>query len=294
MDKELQVHPPFSLSPIIRSHGWIQLEPFRSDENYSMFSYVDRLDSGKIVEVIVREISDGVSIQAEVASSTTEQNEISQKVSWMLGLDQTYPQFYELIQQEPKLAHVSKEARGRILRSPTLFEDIVKTILTTNTAWSGTKRMVKNLVTLYGDALTDEPERYAFPTPSQLAATSEEALRSDARLGYRSPYVLDLARQVSSGALDIESLKAKSMPTQELRKNLLNIKGVGDYAAANLLMLLGCYDYLPVDSWAKMMVSHEWYDGEPVGREEVESAFESWGEWKGLAFWFWDWSYQKD
>jgi 3-methyladenine DNA glycosylase/8-oxoguanine DNA glycosylase len=64
---------------------------------------------------------------------------------------------------------------------------------------------------------------------------------------------------------------------------------VGDYAAANLLILLGHHDFLPVDSWAKMMVSREWYEGEPVGRAEVEAAFEGWGEWKGLAFWFWDW-----
>jgi 3-methyladenine DNA glycosylase/8-oxoguanine DNA glycosylase len=46
-----------------------------------------------------------------------------------------------------------------------------------------------------------------------------------------------------------------------------------------------------VDSWALKMVSHEWYGGEPVGRAEVEAAFERWEEWKGLAYWFWDWSY---
>jgi hypothetical protein len=39
------------------------------------------------------------------------------------------------------------------------------------------------------------------------------------------------------------------------------------------------------------MVSHEWYDGEPVDQAAVEAAFEDWGEWKGLAYWFWGWSY---
>jgi hypothetical protein len=38
------------------------------------------------------------------------------------------------------------------------------------------------------------------------------------------------------------------------------------------------------------MVSREWHGGEPVGRAEVEAAFEHWGEWKGLAYWFWDWA----
>jgi 3-methyladenine DNA glycosylase/8-oxoguanine DNA glycosylase len=55
-------------------------------------------------------------------------------------------------------------------------------------------------------------------------------------------------------------------------------------------MLLGRYDFVPVDSMAIKRVSYEWYDGKPVGRGEVEQAFEQWGEWKGLAYWFWDWS----
>jgi 3-methyladenine DNA glycosylase/8-oxoguanine DNA glycosylase len=58
-------------------------------------------------------------------------------------------------------------------------------------------------------------------------------------------------------------------------------------------MLLGRYDFLPVDSWAFRLVSTEFHDGAPVGKSEVESAFEEWGEWKGLAYWFWDWKLLK-
>ncbi|MDH4138870.1 MAG: hypothetical protein OEW09_19465, partial [Anaerolineae bacterium] len=154
------------------------------------------------------------------------------------------------------------------------------------------------LVSQFGDPLPADPTRQAFPGPDQLAATDEETLRSAARLGYRAPYVLELARAAASGtlrlgsgqALDLESLKTTTVPTVQLRKRLLAIRGVGEYAAANLLMLLGRYDFVPVDSWALKMVSHEWYNGESVGQAEVEAAFEHWGEWKGLAYWFWDWS----
>ena len=65
---------------------------------------------------------------------------------------------------------------------------------------------------------------------------------------------------------------------------------MGSYAAANLLILLVRYDFLPVDSWALKMVSNEWYGGEPVGPAQVEAAFERWGKWKGLAYFVWDWS----
>jgi 3-methyladenine DNA glycosylase/8-oxoguanine DNA glycosylase len=72
----------------------------------------------------------------------------------------------------------------------------------------------------------------------------------------------------------------------------MSIKGVGGYAAANLLMILGRYDFIPIDSWAIKIVSHEWNGGKPVEPATVEAAFERWGAWKGLAFWFWDWSYE--
>ena len=65
-------------------------------------------------------------------------------------------------------------------------------------------------------------------------------------------------------------------------KILMGIKGVGKYAAANLLMLLGRYDYIPIDSWALKVVAHEWYPGQAIGPGEVSAAFDRWGRWKGL------------
>ena len=90
------------------------------------------------------------------------------------------------------------------------------------------------------------------------------------------------------GALDL----ALELPDDELAAILLSLPGVGPYAAANLLLILGRGDFIPVDSWALKLVSHEWYDGPPVTPRQVEEAFEAWGEFKGLAFWFWDWKYQ--
>ncbi|HLO14650.1 MAG TPA: hypothetical protein VK206_07475, partial [Anaerolineales bacterium] len=109
------------------------------------------------------------------------------------------------------------------------------------------------------------------------------------RVGYRAPAIYELAARVASGRFEIESLKTSDLPTLELRKELLTINGVGPYAAANLLMILGRHDFIPIDSYALKMVSHEWYDGKPVTAKEVEKQFEKWGEFKGLAFWFWDW-----
>ena len=291
MNLSLSARNPFSLAAVVDSHGWASLAPFETDDEHSRLTYVALLNTGQVADLVVRQAGDGVTIEVDRALSKGEQAEVTGKLNWMLGLDQELSHFYTLARDEPKLNRITERAQGRILRSPTLFEDTLKTILTTNTSWGGTVRMAEGLVSRFGQPLLKDPARRAFSTPEQLAALNERSLRSEAGLGYRAPYVLELAQAVASGSLDLESLKVSDAPTAELRQQLLAIKGVGSYAAANLLMLLGRYDFIPVDSWARKMVSHEWYDGEPVGPTGVEAAFEGWKEWKGLAYWFWDWSY---
>lgn len=288
MELHLTARPPFSFAAVADSHGWRQLAPFRGDHDELL--YVIRLSTDRVIELNLTGAADGVRVAAEDDLDPAEKAEVASTVTWMFGLDQDLSPFYAAAQDEPKLAGAAAGAKGRILRSPTLFEDVVKTILTTNTIWGSTKRMVANLVTLFGDPLPADPTRRAFPTPGQLAATDEATLRNAARLGYRAPYVLDLARRVAAGVLDLEALRTADLPTPELRKRLLALKGVGPYATANLLMLLGHYDAIPIDTWALSVVSKEWHDGAPVGPAEVEAAFARWGRWKGLAYWFWQYS----
>ena len=289
----LPARPPFSLPAVTRSHGWIRLAPFAPNEGGGL-AYVAQLATRRVVALRVSEAAQGVSVEADGTLSDAEREQVAHDVARMLDLDKDLSPFYALARQEPKLARVGERAQGRLLRAPTLFEDTVKTILTTNTSWAGTIRMVESLVAQFGAPLAADPTRRAFPTPEALAASDVDSLRSMVRLGYRAPYVLELARGVASGALDLEALRAADLPTDQVQRQLLAIKGVGPYAAANLLMLLGRYDFIPVDSWGLKLVSHEWYGGAPVGPEEVEAAFERWGPWKGLAYWFWDWAYRAE
>lgn len=288
----LSACPPFSLRAVIDSHGWVQLPPFAIDPQSGALIRIERLQTGRVVEFIVQEAVGGVSVEVRDRITGAEREEIGRKVWWMLGLGEDLSSFYSFVQKEPALSHVVDQALGRILRCPTVFEDTAKTILTTNTTWAGTIRMVEALVSEYGDPLPTDPSRHAFPTPAQLAAATDGELRR-LGLGYRTPFMLELAERIVAGSLDLDSLKADHLPTAEMLVRLHDIKGVGQYAAACLLVLLGRYDHVPVDSWARKLVSREWYDGRPIGRKEVEGAFERWGHWKGLAYWFWKWSWQE-
>ena len=297
MKFSLSAHPPFNFLSVVNSHGWRQLAPFSYEENTKTLSYVLRLANGRVVELKMRDGGEGVIVETDRLEKA-ERKEAADKVAWMFGLDMDFARFYSAARGEPKLAQAKKRALGRVLRSSTLFEDVIKTVLTTNTLWTATKNMTLKLVNEFGEPLVSKPHadeaplRKAFPTPAAIATSSADVLREKIRVGYRAPAIHQLATRVASDTFDLESLKAIDLPTLELRKELLKINGVGPYAAANLLLILGRTDFIPIDSWALKLVSHEWYGGKPVTPKDVEKHFEHWGEFKGIAFWFWDWNYK--
>lgn len=129
----------------------------------------------------------------------------------------------------------------------------VKTICTTNCTWSATQRMVGALVEHLG-----EPSAggygHAFPTADAMARTPEAFYRDVARAGYRGPYLRALAASVADGSLDLEALAVASpeeLPDDELEKLLLALPGVGPYAAAHIMMLIGRHSRLILDSWTR-------------------------------------------
>ena len=285
----LTARPPFNFQSVVNSHGWVQLAPFRLEGD--AVHYVDHLSSGRVVEYKISKADHGVQVETEKLSNA-EKYEAAEKVTWMFGLDMDFSEFYKAARKEAKLKKAVRSASGRMLRSPTLYEDVVKTIFTTNTLWSGTKNMTQKLIASFGKPLPDSDKR-AFPKPDRIAASSPEVLKEAVRAGYRAPALHELSVRVASGELDLESYKTASLSTIELRRELMKMNGVGPYAAANLLLILGRSDFIPVDSWALKLVSHEWYRGRPVTAREVEKKFEKWGAFKGLAFWFWDWKYHE-
>lgn len=295
----LPARPPFKFLSVVNSHGWRQLAPFHLDEETNTLHHVLRLSNGHVIELKLRDAVDGVNVETEKLDRF-EKKEATDIITWMFCLDMDFSRFYTASRGEPKLARAKKLSLGRLLRAPTLFEDVVKTILTTNTLWAATKNMSRKLVDEFGERVstagrvaTNDSEGHietkAFPTPESIAASNPDYIKEKIRVGYRAPAIHQLAVRVASGQLDLESLKAADLSTLELRKELMRLNGVGPYAAANLLMILGRHDFIPIDSSALAAVSYEWYKGNPITAKEVEKRFAKWGEFKGLAFWFWDW-----
>jgi N-glycosylase/DNA lyase len=85
--------------------------------------------------------------------SERERAEAGRQVRRILGLDEDLGPFYAMVRGEPSFAWIETTGGGRILRAPTVFEDLVKMICTTNCSWSLTDRMVRRLVSALGRPL---------------------------------------------------------------------------------------------------------------------------------------------
>ncbi len=282
----LSARAPFIFHTTVRSHGWYQLAPSLWDEDKQVLRRAERLASGRVIGLTLSGIDSGVAVQTS-ALNASEKTELRERLAWMFWLDADFSSFYARADAEPLLRHVRAKAQGRMLRSTSMFEDVVKMMMTTNIQWSGTIRLTKALVDNFGEPAENDAAQRAFPTAERIARSCESALRN-LGLGYRAPYLLKLARDVAAGRVDLEALKDRALPMLEVRKRLIALPGIGPYSAAALLALLGRHDFIPIDTEAVSAVSNHFYGGRKVGEKEINAVFEKWGEYKALAYWFWN------
>ncbi len=259
------------------SHGVADLLPNRlDDEHWTLETALPM--NGRAERVRISESRPGY-VLVEGAKPTLP------VVRHMLRLDEDLSRFYALVADDAELAWVTQGA-GRMLRSPTVFEDLVKTICTTNCTWAATVRMVTALVEHLGiDGRT-------FPSPAVMAEASDDFYRDVARTGYRGAYLQAIARGVAGGTLDLEILDGRSdLPDEEVAQRLLALPGVGPYAAAHAMMLLGRYGRLILDSWTRPTYARI-AQYKKVKDSTIERRFRRYKDFAGLAFWLYitrDW-----
>ena len=281
---------PIDLWRTMNSHGFAELAPTVLDEAARTLELTLRTRRGTPRRVRVRAgRSKGAVIEIlGPAAGVHVQQDMVAGVHRVLRLDHDLSGFYAKAAHDPDLSWAVTGA-GRMLQGPTVFEDVVKTVCTTNCAWSATLRMVNAMVEHLGDpaiggsgALTN-----AFPTPATMADTPEAFYRDVVRAGYRGAYLRSLARSVADDELDLEALATATpaeLPDDELEQRLLALPGVGPYAAAHIMMTLGRNSLLILDSWTRPKYARL------VGRTSVTDAqirrrFARYGDHAGLAFW---------
>jgi N-glycosylase/DNA lyase len=284
---------PVDLWRTVVSHGMSDLPPFDVDEDARTMGMTLRVEGSAPRTVTVRQGESGTGV-VEVAGRTPSgrtARRVLDAVRHVLRMDEDLSGFYRQIEADPSLSWAAAGA-GRMIRSQTVFEDVVKTICTTNCAWSATQRMVRALVGHLGEpapgAPPDDWHGRAFPTPQAMADAGIAFYRDVARAGYRGAYLSALSRSVAKGRLDLESLAAGStyaLPDDEVEKRLLDLPGVGPYAAAHIMMTLGRHSRLILDSWTRPTYARMAARRKAPSDATIRRRFAKYRDHAGLAFW---------
>jgi 3-methyladenine DNA glycosylase/8-oxoguanine DNA glycosylase len=281
---------PVDLLRTILSHGVAGLPPGRVDEDARIFSTTISLPGGRPRTILVREGRPGVA-RVEIEGrkpGARAAEDLAGAVRQILNLDEDLSEFYALVANDPALAWATAGA-GRMLRTPTVYEAVVKTVCTTNCAWSATVRMVTALVESLGEQAAGGAR--AFPTPEAMAGAPEAFYRDVVRAGYRGAYLRALASSVAEGATELEDLAVESdVSDEEVAERLLALPGIGPYGAAHLMMLLGRHSRLILDSWTRPKYAS--VNGRKASDKGIERRFRRYGRYAGLAFWLYltrDW-----
>ncbi len=285
---ELKIPTPrnFSFRRTVASHGWYQLPPFALDtEKWELSRVIDVGQKQPVTIFLTFMTGRKTHIRVNTARPLTKSEEaiVLRDARHILRLDDDLAPFYLNISNDPEFSWIGEQGAGRLLRSPTVYEDLVKMICTTNCSWALTLKMVNGIVANLGRESNDG--RKSFPNAQTMAAMPLKFFVDEVRAGYRAPYLKELADRVASGELNVEEWLSSELPTPDLLKQMKGVKGVGDYAAENLLKLLGRYDGLALDSWTRARFFELRNKGRKANDKKIERYYARFNEWRGLALW---------
>ena len=284
----LTIRPPsdFRLARDVCSYGYFLLAPNHWSVNDQTLTRILHLEGGPVACTIAQP---GESLTARFDRQLTpaERAEAKRQIARMLRLDEdeSHSRAFHRVDKRWK-----RSGQARLFRSPTLFEDVIKTVTSCNVAWPSTVNMNTNLCRHVGVS-------GAFPTPQKVARTRTGTLRGRCRVGYRDQRIIDLARLFSRGEIDEAWLESPTTDDDDVFAFLKSLPGIGPYAAGNIMMLLGRYSRLAIDTetvrHGKAALGMTGTDRQII--KKLEAHYEPFGEFKFKSYWFelWDFYEQK-
>jgi len=178
----------------------------------------------------------------------------------------------------------------RIVQDSNLFESLVNIIIgqQLNLSFAGT--LTERLIEQYGTTIKYQGVTLpVFPTPSQLAKATIEELRELQFSQRKAEYIIEVAKGVTNGDIDLESLR--KMENATVIEYLTKIRGIGRWTAENLLLFgLGRKDVLPAaDIGLRNAIKKVYGLNEKPTEEEVRRIGEAWTPWSSyITYYLWE------
>jgi N-glycosylase/DNA lyase len=201
---------------------------------------------GVIGQRWVRLECDGGVLKAQTAGPMTDWNWLTHYLQIDLDLERVLSSFPD---DEAMRAAVGACRGLRLLRQDP-WECLASFILSSTKQIVQIQQIIGLLCERHGEVLAVPPGQalaHSFPSPARLARLTESELRN-CKMGFRAPYLLETARVIEKGGLDLARLH--EMPLAEARAELIKLPGVGPKIAdCVLLFAYGFQEAFPVDVW---------------------------------------------
>lgn len=180
--------------------------------------------------------------------------------------DIDYSEVKEKLSADETLKKAIKCSPGIRILKQDKFETVCSFIFSQNNNIPRIKGIIERFCENFGEKIDNE--NYAFPTVEKIADLEVEDL-APIRAGFRAKYIIDAARKVHSGEVDLESLEKLSL--EEARTELMKIKGIGP-KVADCVLLFSCKQLsaFPQDVWIKKVMSELYPNGLPEYVKGIE------------------------
>ncbi|KAL5570626.1 hypothetical protein UlMin_027201 [Ulmus minor] len=278
----------FNLEKAVCNHGFFMMPPNRWNSSDKTLQRPLRLSDGQASLTVsishppnLRYLLIHLQNHPSSPLSSQDHNTILEQVRRMLRIterdERDVREFHKVCPQ------AKEKGFGRVFRSPSLFEDAVKSILLCNCTWTRTLQMAQALCDLQleltkdnktsdrkrkrgknrkpskgGKCKKDDSELTCskignFPTSKELASIDEIFLENNCPiLGYRAKYILKLAKHVENGKVRLDEIEklaaAEKASIEQVYRKLMNIDGFGSFVSANVLMCIRHYQRIPADT----------------------------------------------
>lgn len=203
-------------------------------------------------------------------------------------LDRNYEEIKETLSLiDDNMKESIKYGEGIRILNQDLWEMIISFIISANNNIPRIKGIIERMSAKYGQEIKFRgTSYYTLPTIDELSQASVKDLK-DLGLGFRDRYVYETTKKIKEGKINLENLKQE--PTNEVRKQLLTLTGVGPKVADCIMLFstLKRFDVFPVDVWVRRVMNDLYIHNEDetkVNKKQIqEIARDKFGALEGIA-----------
>ena len=281
--------PPFNFELTAGYHTYFQSRYGTDTMEDSVYRRLLDLDD-KLVLASVRSIGtlDAPELALELQGPELSPDDVesaTDRVSWLLGVDQDLAPFYELGRADQAMAGLVEQFYGLHLpHTASVFEALVLAVLGQQISTSVARIIRTLLIETFGPSAEFDGETYyAFPRPASIWASSPAELHTMKLTQRKSEYVHGLAGSALDPEMGLERLE--ELTDGEIVEKLVALRGVGMWTAQwALIRAVGRPDALPLGDLAlRRVVSRLFMDGDDVNDAKVEEIAQRWSPYRTYA-----------